>query len=196
MEKYCSKCGKELVDGKCTCNELSKDNIFTYIKEFITKPVDTTNKFIKNGTNEDSYIILLITSIVLGLISTTLFRRIFVPFKLVLLSTIIIYLFFLVFSAIINLISKYIIKEEISYEKILKLISISSVSFILVGIIYYLIYYLFNIVFIELLGFGVLLFSITFTFGINKISKMDLNKIPYLLIATILIITFIVNIIL
>ena len=67
MNKFCTKCGSKIEECKCnikeakyeeiTSKEIKKD-IKKYTIDFLSKPLDTMDEFLKNKNNDLSYIFL------------------------------------------------------------------------------------------------------------------------------------------
>ena len=203
MSKYCTKCGKKQENCICEVKEAKyekKDNsqitsdFKKYTLDFIKKPFDAVDNFINSTTNDLSYIFILIASLIISILLVQFrcinmmyiyenipYLRYFATF------TFYTFIIFISFSFIITLISKYIFKEEIEYNKIIKVTGISSLALTYIGLIIIIINSLYTIMSLILIVIAIILFSLLFNYGISKISNINKNKIPYLYITTILV---------
>lgn len=196
MKRFCTKCGKKIEDGKtCDCvikeakyeektqkKEVKNDsiNIIDCIIEFVKKPLDTTRKYM-NIQNNESYILLLITSLIISIV--------FVPFKcclsLFVLNTFTTFIAFLALAAMIVIISR-LVSKQVEFNDVVKIVSLSSIFFIPFSILGLLLCYISPAVYMLMLISAGFLFSINVCNCLKEYTNLDHNKIPYLYLASVL----------
>lgn len=195
MKKYCPKCGKNIENETCECQ--NKKGIFTFILDFITKPVDTVNEFVNTISRENNYLLILITSLIISfsIIDTlSVFRSLFFfpNFRYLILITVLIIACFMIFTLILNLLIKQE-NNEMTFDETLKIVSSSSISLIYAFLITTIINILFNKYVLIIILIGIFIFGYL-VIEMLKIKKIDQNKALLYFILTILIVILAITI--
>lgn len=202
MEKYCSKCGKELVDGVCDCEEgetSSKvktnfmDNVMGILRDALhifTNP----NKVIEEkdtpkfawAMNGGIQTIVLFVALSIGM--NQLLSLAFGGFygflgfsigdylKLFLILLIVVVIFLFLFVSLIYLIMVQILKAKASYMDVLNKFSYPSLIITVVAFVSVLVSIVSSDIGTAVFGFGVLYFVIVTYNMIKSYFKIDDNK--------------------
>lgn len=197
MKKYCPKCGKKLEEGNiCDCQ--NKKGIFQTILDFAAKPVDTVNDFVKTATRENSYLLILITSIIMSFcITDAIFSFtnpfLFPFFKYLLVTTILIIVCFIMFTLILNLLIKQS-KKNVAFDNTLKIVSASSIALIYAFLITMIMNVLFNVYTLIIILIGIFVFGYLVIETLVHDNKIDNNKGLIYFILTVLITVIVITI--
>jgi len=186
MVKYCTKCGKKVEDCICNKNEkiIKTTNNDINLKQMILKPFDNLKKQI-NDTTINSYLFMLLSAVCTALIMAYGSYLAGLKFVYYTLASFVLYL---LLGLIIKLLINAFTKEEIEYKKIANVVGFSALFVSLYELLFIFTLLLFNCkISLILVPIAFLHFSILICYGIGLISKIDINKIPYLYILTLLI---------
>lgn len=195
MAKFCTKCGKKLEEGKkCTCEKIKKEtkifentkemyeksDIIKIIENFLSKPIDTLSN-LKNY-HFNSYILLIITSIVAGLFSIMFNFRLFG--LNVVASSIMTFISLIILSFTTYMF--YNSDEKIVFKDMLEITSVCSITLMAGFVIAFIFAFLSMSISITITFLTMLLFIINLYHGILINIDCDENKIGYRFIASVL----------
>lgn len=189
MANFCTKCGKKLENKeKCTCEKVKEKevvnniDIISIISNFLSKPIDTLKT---NISKENSYILLGLSSLVIGLVSTLFYHNIFIY------KTLESFILFIVFAFIISMLSNIIFKKTDTFNDTLELVSKSSIIIMIGGLISFIFAFFSIEIGIVFIIATIILFLLYTYHGLLLKLDIDQNKIAYLLAISIFIIAII-----
>lgn len=195
MTKFCTKCGKKLEDGqKCTCEKIKretktfenakeiyeKSEIVKIVEKFLDKPIDTLSN-LKNH-NFNSYILLIITSLVAGLLGTVFSFRGFSSNIIATSVMTFITLLILTFTTYLLFNSN----KKLEFNAFLEITAVSSITLMAGFFIAFIFSFISAFVSLIITTLTILLFIINLYHGILLNVNYDKNKIGYLFISSIL----------
>lgn len=215
MTKFCTNCGKELIDGKCDCVKKSDVGVTSddlaskfmdIVKGLLKKPVTT----IKENTTEDNFsfglILLAISACVTGLFtyffikdgsSVISFVRLYgmfdVPFlRVFIASSITSAIWYAVLGFVTYLFANKLFKLEVTVKEIFTMLGILSVIMSLALIVSIILVYVSVKLMLLLIVVASLFYSIYFILGLKEVTGIDKDKLAYLYVPSILTAVFIV----
>lgn len=211
MAKFCTNCGKELVDGKpCDCqkNVTPKgnlgENLIDAFKGMFTKPVDT----IKTYTNDKSFgmsmILVGIMSVLTGLLTLSILKNFMEAFIGSMTSSLYFYStsidvpyvqsFFIaaitafalsfIFVGLLYLVNTSMFKGKGTYKEIYSLYGVASIISSVTVAAAALLFFVNGVVAIAIFALGSLLNLVYMLKGLNIIGPKDENKHGYIYIIT------------
>lgn len=213
MAKYCSKCGKELIEGKtCSC-KLEKTKIKegktiekkeTYseqgniIMNFISKPFDTLKEYGKEERTNQSWIILVITAILISFFivevqsftiqNSYLLGFSYPYFRYLIIYSILILASFIFFNVLVQVSTKWLLKTDLSFYKLLDMMAVSLLPISYVTIASLLLMWILGISFTILFIPGIIFWGINYFGQISAIKEVDHNKFIYIFLSSLFII--------
>lgn len=214
MAKFCTKCGKELIDNKpCNCkNNLKKEretinasydinNVIDIFKNIIKKPIDTVKELIKKDNLDLSIILIGINAIILSIIFVAGVNEVLyinynmMPinisyFRCFMIAVALVIIIHLLLAGINYLILR-IYNTNIEYKKLLNLSAIVSLPITLAGLINILLIFISLPIAILLFVISTIVSFISLYEGMKEITSLDNNKVTYItsisLVSTILV---------
>lgn len=210
MAKYCTNCGKPLVDGQeCNCKrevkidgEASKVDLYMKelwetIKGIFTKPVDTIKSFVKKEDIALSVIILIVQSILIGILAIFLFRESFsirfftyeyqlgsaAMFYRVFFMTVFKILIASFFVALVfQLMTERLSNSKIDYKKMVALLAVTSIISIVTLLVGFVLFNLSLKLMLVVFLLGFLFMFVTLFQGLKIVTRVDENKQGYLFV--------------
>ena len=214
MAKYCTNCGKKLKEGEtCDCQKDSKKEIDKDINEitkkgtktitnFLEKPIDTAKKHIGDENFSISIALVSISSILLGVFTLIAAKEIMalffnsfgfgynyfsseIPYFRIFMTTTALSLgFYFLEALVIWLIVEKMMKKKFNYKKIFNIIGLLSIYNMGATIISILGVYI-SIYIVVLLAIAATILNIvTLTLILKDVIKIDVNKLPYVLLGS------------
>ena len=213
MSKFCTNCGKELINGKCDCvkktdvNVTSNDLVNKFInivKCLIEKPITT----LKENTKEENFnlglIAMLLSAVVSGIFTYFLidnmtsfsllgYRLVKFSFiKIFISSTIAVAIWYGILGFVIYLFANKLFKLNITIKEIYTFIGILSIvltlTLIVGAIVLFVSYKLMCLLFI----IGSLFYTVYFVVGLMEVTEIEKDKIAFLYVPAISIAFFLV----
>ena len=190
MAKFCTNCGRKLEkDEKCVCEKVkvkkqNADSLFDQIKKFVKEPFDVLKQADKY--KENNYLILLLTAISSGLLSSLFILNINTV-------TMMIFTFIalLLYTLFINIFTK-----QNNFNDVLTLTSVSSIYLLIGNVIAFLCIFISNILPLIVIISSLILFILSCYQSLCFDNELDKNKNAYYivlsLIATIVILMILV----
>lgn len=225
MAKFCTKCGKELVDGKCLdCGKESPkkevvetkkgfdfnecvNNYIEALKGMFTKPIDTVKKFSKAKYFTLGMIALIISCIVTGIFIYCLLNEITgslgvlslaiptgdLPFMRVFLYGVLFSVVqYAVLGFMIYLLAAKLFKDNIDIKSCFALIGVCSIFTTVTTLVGLICIYLSMTVMLIVLVLASLLNLLYLYHGLVEVTKVDKNRIAYVLVGAQAVASFIV----
>lgn len=217
MAKFCTNCGKKLVNGKCDCEKKeTKEEVITNgsdlineyidaIKGIFIKPVDTMKKYTKKANLTLSVIMVVLNSIIFGLFAYLFVKENVgaimpyaylggyeVPASVFFIFFLLMLVFFFCLAGLLYLFTNKIMKTDSNFKELMTLISVNSV-FTTITTLLALIFIFINIwVASFIILVSSLIYLINIYHGFSQYTKIDKNKICYIFTTCYVITMFVV----
>lgn len=222
MAKFCTKCGKELKDGKaCDCEVVSSNegvDVSGYVNSYIdiikgifTKPITTIKKYVTADNFTLGIITLIVNCIITGLFTYCLLNEgmksfgmisryvglgltsIDVPFMRVFLyGFVFMAVWFIAMALMIYLIANVIMKDKIDIKEVFTLVGVTSVFTAVTTFVALICIYI-SVKLMALIITLASVFYLTYLVqGISELTSINKNKLAYVFVPALTVTMFVV----